>query len=87
MVSKLESAKIAKRQLMALLELIEILLVGKSTVKKLLFSDFRNFEDGLQKFCAEEGKLTTIVTRSTKDYSFSHLVIQPTREFLAGLEG
>jgi hypothetical protein len=35
---------------MALLELIEILPVVKSTVKKSLFSDFRDFEYGLQQF-------------------------------------
>jgi predicted nucleic acid-binding protein len=85
-VSKLETAEKAKSQLMALLELIEILPVGKSTVKKSLFSDFRDFEDGLQNFCAEEGKLTTIITRNTKDYSFSQLVIQTPREFLAVFE-
>lgn len=85
-ISKLESAEKAKRQLMVLLELIEILPVGKSTVKKSLFSDFNDFEDGLQNFCAEEGKLTTIVTRNIKDYSSSSLVIQTPREFLAGFE-
>jgi predicted nucleic acid-binding protein len=85
-ISKLESAEKAKRQLMVLLELIEILPVGKSTVKKSLFSAFIDFEDGLQNFCAEEGKLTTIVTRNIKDYSSSSLVIQTPREFLAGFE-
>ena len=85
-ISKLESAEKAKRQLVTLLELIEILPVGKSTVKKSLFSGFRDFEDGLQNFCAEEGKLTTIVTRNSKDYSSSSLVIQTPKEFLAGFE-
>lgn len=85
-VSKLESAEKTKKKLIALLELIEILPVGKSTVKKSLFSDFRDFEDGLQNFCAEEGKLTTIVTRNTRDYSNSQLVIQTPKEFLAGFE-
>jgi len=85
-VSKLDSAEKAKKKLIALLELIEILPVGKSAVKKSLFSDFRDFEDGLQNFCAEEEKLTSIVTRNTRDYSNSHLVIQTPKEFLAGFE-
>lgn len=85
-VSKLESAEKAKKQLIALLELIEILPVGKTTVKKSLFSDFKDFEDGLQNFCAEEANLTTIITRNIKDYSASHLVIQTPKEFLAGFE-
>jgi len=85
-VSKLESVQKSKQKLIVLLDLVEILPVGKSTIKKSLFSDFKDFEDGLQNFCAEEGKLTTIITRNTKDYSFSHLVIQAPREFLAVFE-
>ena len=85
-VSKLESVQKTKQKLIVLLDLVEILPVGKSTIKKSLFSDFKDFEDGLQNFCAEEGKLTTIITRNTKDYSFSHLVIQAPREFLAVFE-
>ena len=85
-ISKLESAEKAKKQLIALLELIEILPVAKSAVKKSLFSDFRDFEDGLQNFCAAEGKLATIITRNIKDYSFSDLVIQTPKEFLAVFE-
>jgi len=85
-VSKLESAEKAKRQLIVLLEIIDILPIGKSTVKKSLFSDFRDFEDGMQNFCAEEGKLNTIVTRNIKDYSSSSLVIQTPKEFLVGFE-
>jgi predicted nucleic acid-binding protein len=85
-IGKLESAEKAKRQLIALLELIEIVPVGKSTVKKSLFSDFTDFEDGLQNFCAEESKLTTIITRNIKDYHVSSLVIQTPKEFLAGFE-
>jgi len=59
-VSKLESAEKSKKQIRILLNLVEILPVAKSTIEKALLSDFSNFEDGLQNFCAEEGGLTIL---------------------------
>ncbi len=60
--------------------------VGKSTVEKALLSNFNDFEDGLQNFCAEEGKLSTIITRDAKDFSKSALSIQTPLEYLATLK-
>jgi len=55
--------------------LIEIQSVGKSTVEKAAQSDFKDFADALQNYCAEEAKVTTIVTRNVKDYAKSDLSI------------
>ena len=85
-VSKMESNEKSKKKLIELLGLIEILPVGKTTVRKSLFSNFRDFEDGLQNFCAMEARLTTIITRNIKDYSTSDLVVQTPKEFIAGFE-
>lgn len=85
-VSKLESVQKSKQKLIALLDLVEILPVGKSTIKKSLFSDFKDFEDELQNFCAQEGKLDTIVTRNIKDYVSSELIVQNPKEFLANFK-
>ncbi len=59
--------------------------VGKSTIEKSLLAKFTDFEDGLQNFCAEEGKLDTIVTRNVKDFSKSSLSIQTPSEYLASI--
>jgi len=85
-ISKVESAQKSKSELIALLNFIEILPVGKTTVKKSLFSEFKDFENGLQNFCAEEARIGTIITRNIKDYSKSELVIQTPKDFLAEFE-
>jgi len=85
-VSKLENVNKSKQKLMKLFDIIEILSVGKSTVRKSLFSDFKDFEDGLQNYCAEASGLETLITRNVKDYSTSNLLVQNPKEFIAGFE-
>ena len=85
-VSKLESVKKSKDKIGILMNLVEILPVGQSTIEKSLLSDFKNFEDGLQNFCAEEGEMNIIITRNIRDYTKSNLSIQTPKEFLADFE-
>jgi len=85
-VSKLESVKKSKNKIGVLMNLVKILPVGKSTIEKSLLSDFKDFEDGLQNFCAEEGEMNLIITRNIKDYTKSNLSIQTPKEFLADFE-
>ena len=85
-VSRIESKKKSIKLINQLLPLIEILPVGKSTIEKSLIANFTDFEDGLQNFCAEEGKLDTIVTRNVKDFSKSNLSIQTPSEYLASIQ-
>ena len=85
-VSRLESKSKALKVIHQLMPLVEILPVGKSTVEKSLHSKFKDFEDGLQNFCAEEGGLTTIITRDAKDFAKSKLSIQTPHEFLAAFK-
>ena len=85
-VSKLESAKKAKDKIRILMNLVEILPVGKSTIEKSLLSNFKDFEDGLQNFCAEEGEMNIVITRNIRDYTKSNLSIQTPKEFLADFE-
>ena len=74
-ISRLESKKKAISLINQLLPLIEILPVVRSTIEKTIIANFKDFEDGLQNFCAEEGKLNTIVTRDIKGFSKSKLAI------------
>lgn len=82
-VSKIESSEKSRRVIIKLLSLVEVLSVGKSTVEKAAMSKFKDFEDALQNFCAEEGGFNLIITRNTKDYQKSTLSIQTPKEFLA----
>ncbi|MEM9671965.1 MAG: PIN domain-containing protein [Cyclobacteriaceae bacterium] len=66
-----------------IIRLVDIQSVGKSTVEKAAQSEFKDFEDALQNYCAEEAKVSTIVTRNVKDYNKSNLSILTPSELLA----
>lgn len=85
-ISRLENVESAKKKIGLLLKLVEILPVGKSTIENSYFSDFRDFEDGLQNFCAVENKIKFIITRNTTDYAKSNLAIFNPKEFLGIFE-
>jgi len=53
----------------------KVLTVGQSTVNKAMLSKFKDFEDALQNYCAEEANLTFIITRNVDDFSKSKLYI------------
>lgn len=85
-VTRLENKKKAAAKIKQLMSLVEVLAVGKSALEKSLLSGFKDFEDGIQNFCAKENGLTILITRNVKDYSKSDLSIQTPKEFLAGFE-
>lgn len=82
-ISKLENASLAKKKIAQLLELVYVLNVGQSTIMKAIDSKFKDLEDGVQSFCAEEGKLKIILTRNVKDFKWSNLTVLTPKEFLS----
>lgn len=48
--------------------IVNVLPVDSKTIDLAITSDFNDFEDAIQYFCAIENNLTTIITRNTKDY-------------------
>jgi len=85
-ISRLENKNIARENIKTLLQLVEILPVGKKIIEKSVLSDFKDVEDGIQNFCAKEANLKIIITRDTKDYIESDLSIMTPIEFLAEFE-
>lgn len=85
-VSRLTSKKKAIGLIKQLLPLIHLLPVGETTIQKSLLSAFKDFEDGIQNFCAEEAGLSTLVTRNIKDYSKSQLSIQTPAQYLISIQ-
>ena len=83
-LSKLESRKKARQIIIKLLTLVEISSVGKSTIKKAAMSNFKDYEDAIQNFSAEEAGIRYIITRNLKDFAKSSLIIQSPKEFLSG---
>lgn len=73
--------------LQELSELVDILKVDSETVKSALFSDFKDFEDSIQYFTAQDyKKIDCIITRNTKDYKGTSLPVMTPGTFLAALE-
>jgi len=82
-VSKVKSKKKSRQIIIKLLSLTKVLPVGVSTIEKAALSEFKDFEDAIQNYCAEEAQLNHIITRNLKDYKKSNLSIQTPKEFLA----
>ena len=84
-VSKIESKKKSRQIIIKLLSLVEILSVDETTIKKAAMSEFKDFEDAIQNFCAEDEGLNHIITRNLKDYKKSSLSVLTPKEFLTSL--
>jgi hypothetical protein len=70
-----------------LFELVDILKVDSDTVKSALASDFKDFEDSIQYFAAQEHKkVDGIITRNIKDYKDSSLPVMTPETFLVTFE-
>ena len=70
-------------KLRELMEIIEVLVIDKNTIKQALSSEFRDFEDALQNFAAEkDGQIDVIITRNIKDFKKSKLGVMTPKEFL-----
>lgn len=86
LISRIENKTKAREKIKGVLKLVETLSVHKSTIEKAAYSDFKDFEDAIQNFCAEENGIKSIITRNVKDYSKSSLSIQTPKEFMTEFE-
>ena len=68
-------------------ELVDILKVDSDIVKSALTSDFKDFEDSIQYFAAQEQKkVDCIISRNIKDYKDSSLPVMTPETFLVTFE-
>ena len=73
--------------LQELSEIVDILKVDSDIVKSALTSNFKDFEDSIQYFAAQEHKkVDYIITRNIKDYKDSSLPIMTPETFLVTFE-
>jgi len=82
-VSRSQGSKVANRKTKQIMELVSVESVGESKVRKSAESNFKDFEDGVQNFCAIESGHKIIVTRNTKDFKESDLSILTPKELLS----
>lgn len=81
-----EGIKSARKKLKKILELVTVENVGETTVHKSSKSKFKDFEDGIQNYCAMESKHKIIVTRNVKDFKESKLAILTPKELLVRMK-
>lgn len=82
-IGRIEDKAKANSKTKKILKLVSKKEVGESAVLKSIRSKFKDFEDGVQNFCAEENGHKIIITRNIKDYRESDLAILTPKEFLA----
>ena len=82
-IGKLENQRKANTQRKKLLKIVYVEDVGQSIINTASNSKFKDFEDAIQNYCAEESGHQIIITRNTKDYKESDLSILTPKEYLA----
>lgn len=84
-IGRSEGASSANKKTKKILELVKVESVNETIIHKASNSKFKDFEDGVQNFCALEAKHKIIVTGNVKDFKESKLAIMTPKEFLAKL--
>jgi len=86
LVSRLENKAKSREKIKSLLKLVDILSVDKKIVEKAAYSEFKDFEDAIQNYCADQNGIKILITRNIKDYSKSNLAVQTPKEFIQEFE-
>lgn len=68
--------------LIDLLDFVTIPDTDKQVVQNALQSDFSDFEDATQMFCAKQGEAELIITRNVKDFEKSEIRVMTPSDFL-----
>jgi len=72
----------AKNTLLQLKALVTTLPVLDKTIELALASDFRDFEDAIQYYCALEHSIPILLTRNLRDYQNCYMSILTAEEYL-----
>lgn len=80
------SKKITLESLRYLKTLIQILPLDNRAIELALDSEFNDFEDAIQYFCAEQNSIKYIITRNKIDYKKAKITILTAKEFLSMLK-
>jgi predicted nucleic acid-binding protein len=79
---KISTSEKAKKFIKTILKCISIISVEHQDIQNALESKFKDFEDGVQHFCAKRNRCDYIVTRHVKDYVFSDVEVIEPKEFI-----
>lgn len=81
-LSKQKSAAEARKILARFKVLVNVLPVDDKIIELALSSDFRDFEDAIQYYCAIENGMKVIITRNLKDFKQAKIPVLTAEEFV-----
>lgn len=83
---KLTDKKNVSESLKKLRVLFDVLSVSETEIDKALYSNFNDFEDAVQHYCALKNNCNYIITRDLKDFKNSEIPALTPTEFLASIK-
>ena len=86
LLSKYESTEKVKAKLRKFKIISEISDLDEKTIEKGLNSNFSDFEDSLQYFCALKSDCNVILTRNQKDFKESNIPVMSANEYLKSIK-
>ena len=81
-LSKHKSAIEARKILSRFKVLVTILPVDDKIIELALNSDFKDFEDAIQYYCAIENGINILITRNLKDFKHARIPVLTAEEFV-----
>lgn len=85
LLSKYESSETTKEKLRRFKVISEVSSLDEITIEKGLNSDFSDFEDSLQYYCALKSNCSIILSRNQKDFSSSEIPVLSADEYLMSI--
>jgi predicted nucleic acid-binding protein len=82
LISKQLSSEHAKQILRKFKILIEIVQIDGKIIDLALNSDFNDFEDAIQYYCALENDCNILLTRNLKDYKKAQITVMTAQDFI-----
>lgn len=85
LLSKFEDREVAKEKLRKFTMISDVSVLTEKIIAQGLSSDFSDFEDALQYFCALQANCRILITRNAKDFRASALLVLTPEEYLRSI--
>jgi predicted nucleic acid-binding protein len=82
MLSKQFGSAEARKVLVRFKTLVQVLTVNDKIIELALGSNFKDFEDAIQYYCAINNNYKTLLTRNLKDYKAAKIPVMTAESFL-----
>jgi predicted nucleic acid-binding protein len=82
LLSKQLSSELAKQILRKFKILVGIVQIDDKIIDLVLNSDFNDFEDAIQYYCALENDCNILLTRNLKDYKKAEITVMTAQDFI-----